>query len=38
MNIQLLEKTNSFEKDGATDVSVIETNANNFLGNYYSCV
>ena len=31
---KLLEKTNSFEKDGATDVSVIETNANNFLGNY----
>ena len=33
MNL-FFEKTNSFEKDGATDVSVIETNANNFLGNY----
>lgn len=31
---KLLEKTNSFEKDGTTDVSVIEANANNFLGNY----
>ena len=33
MNL-FFEKTNSFEKDGATDVSAIETNANNFLGNY----